>query len=203
MCGIAGVLDLTGPPSLELLTRMISRVPHRGPDGSGIYRDEQVGLAHARLAIIDAAGGAQPMSDHEGEVWITFNGEIFNYLELRQELTGLGHRFRTASDTEVLLHAWQEWGQRCFERCNGQWAAAAPRARPGPAGGAAVVLLARPGPLPVRLGGQVDLRRSAGAAGVRPRRPRRCDDLLEPCGAPDGLRRHRTVAAGASGDRGR
>ena len=124
MCGIAGVLDLTGPPSLELLTRMISRVPHRGPDGSGIYRDEQVGLAHARLAIIDAAGGAQPMSDHEGEVWITFNGEIFNYLELRQELTGLGHRFRTASDTEVLLHAWQEWGQRCFERCNGQWAVA-------------------------------------------------------------------------------
>src|SRR5699024_9383190 len=81
--------------------------------------------------------------------------------------------------------------------------ATAPRALPGQAGCAAVVLLARPGPLPVRLGGQVDLRRSAGAAGVRPRRPRRVDDLLEPCGAPDGLRRHRTVAAGASGDRGR
>lgn len=124
MCGIAGVLERSGPPSLELLTRMLSRIAHRGPDGSGIYRDAQIGLAHARLAVIDAAGGQQPMSDHEGEVWITFNGEIFNYLELRQELTGLGHRFSTASDTEVLLHAWQEWGEACFNRFNGQWAVA-------------------------------------------------------------------------------
>ncbi len=122
MCGIAGTLSFEGTPDLGLIKRMVSRVHHRGPDGSGIYRDGRAALGHARLAIIDATGGAQPMTNEDESVWVTFNGEIFNYLELRRELTGLGHRFRSASDTEVIVHAWEQWGERCFRRFNGQWA---------------------------------------------------------------------------------
>ena len=81
------------------------RAAHRGPDGNGIYVDGDVGLAHARLSIIDLAGGQQPMCNEDGTVWITFNGEIFNYVELRAELIARGHRFRTTSDTEVIVHA--------------------------------------------------------------------------------------------------
>lgn len=124
MCGIAGVLSFATTPDRELVTRMLSRLPHRGPDGSGIYRDRRVALGHVRLAIIDVAGGAQPMSNQDGSVWLTFNGEIFNYIELREELTRLGHRFATASDTEVIVHAWEQWQEGCFERFNGQWALA-------------------------------------------------------------------------------
>lgn len=124
MCGIAGELSFEGRPDLELVTRMISRVPHRGPDGSGFYRDDRVALGHARLAIIDAVGGAQPMSNEDGSIWITFNGEIFNYVELRRQLAGLGHRFITESDTEVIIRAWEEWQEGCFARFNGQWALA-------------------------------------------------------------------------------
>ncbi|QDO87438.1 asparagine synthase (glutamine-hydrolyzing) [Ornithinimicrobium ciconiae] len=124
MCGITGVLSFESTPDLGLITQMLSRLPHRGPDGSGIYRDPHVALGHARLAIIDVAGGAQPMSNRDGSVWVTFNGEIFNYVELRQELTALGHQFTTASDTEVIVHAWEQWQEGCFERFNGQWALA-------------------------------------------------------------------------------
>lgn len=125
MCGIAGVFSSAGPPpELELVRSMLSRLPHRGPDGSGIYRDERVALGHVRLAIIDVAGGAQPMSNSDGSVWLTFNGEIFNYIELRQELTALGHRFQSASDTEVIIRAWEQWQEGCFSRFNGQWALA-------------------------------------------------------------------------------
>jgi len=122
MCGIVGVLDEV--PDIGLVTRMLSRVPHRGPDGSGIYRDQNAALGHARLSIIDVTGGAQPMSNPDGSVWVTFNGEIFNYVELREELRACGHRFQTASDTEVIVHAWEEWGRECFTRFNGQWALA-------------------------------------------------------------------------------
>lgn len=124
MCGIAGVLSFDDPPEIDLVIRMLSRVPHRGPDGSGIYRDDRVALGHTRLAIIDVQGGAQPMSNEDESVWITFNGEIFNYVELRRELVSCGHRFRTASDTEVIVHAWEQWREHCFERFNGQWALA-------------------------------------------------------------------------------
>ncbi|UFU02397.1 asparagine synthase (glutamine-hydrolyzing) [Ruania suaedae] len=124
MCGIVGELSFDSAPDLALLTRMLSRLPHRGPDGSGIYRDHHVGLGHARLAIIDVGGGAQPMGNGDGSVWVTFNGEIFNYIELRRELLALGHRFRTSSDTEVILHAWEQWREGCFPRFNGQWALA-------------------------------------------------------------------------------
>jgi len=125
MCGVCGVVDLDGPPpDRELVTRMIGRLRHRGPDGSGLYRDEHAALGHTRLAIIDAEGGAQPLSNEDGTLWISFNGEIFNYVELGEELRNRGHRFRTASDTEVVVHAWQEWGEQCFSRFNGQWALA-------------------------------------------------------------------------------
>lgn len=124
MCGIAGVLSFGRPPETDLVVRMLSRMPHRGPDGSGIYRDDHAALGHVRLAIIDVAGGAQPMATADESAWITFNGEIFNFPELRDELTALGHRFRTRSDTEVILHAWQEWQEECFSRFNGQWALA-------------------------------------------------------------------------------
>ncbi len=125
MCGIAGIVNLSReqpPPDRELLEGMVRALEHRGPDGYGVYRDSQVALGHARLSIIDLAGGWQPMANERGTTWITFNGEIFNYLELRQELTGLGHRFRTESDTEVLLAAYEEFGLDMFERLNGQWA---------------------------------------------------------------------------------
>lgn len=124
MCGICGIHSTTGPPSREIVASMVDRLAHRGPDGTGLYRDNQVALGHTRLAIIDEAGGTQPMSDAAGNLWLSFNGEIFNYVELRDELRSSGHRFRTASDTEVILHAYLEWGADCFTRFNGQWAIA-------------------------------------------------------------------------------
>jgi asparagine synthase (glutamine-hydrolysing) len=101
---------------------MVRSIRHRGPDGYGTYLDDQVGLAHARLAILDVAGGAQPISNEDGSVWIVFNGEIFNYVELRKNLELLGHRFRTRSDTEVIVHAYEEWGEDAWIRLNGQFA---------------------------------------------------------------------------------
>lgn len=124
MCGVCGVLSFTNPPDLGLVTEMMRRLTHRGPDGCGYYRDRQVALGHTRLAIIDQAGGAQPLANEDETIWVTFNGEIFNYVELGDELRGLGHTFRTASDTEVIVHAWEEWGPASFERFNGQWAIA-------------------------------------------------------------------------------
>jgi asparagine synthase (glutamine-hydrolysing) len=124
MCGICGFVSEGGPPERSLIERMVGRLSHRGPDGSGWYRDAAAALGQARLAIIDTAGGAQPLSNEDGTIWITFNGEIFNYVELGDELRAAGHRFRTASDTEVIVHAFEEWGERCFERFNGQWALA-------------------------------------------------------------------------------
>jgi asparagine synthase (glutamine-hydrolysing) len=124
MCGICGIVRRDGPPDLALLRRMMSRLGHRGPDGNGFYRDQRAALGHTRLAIIDASGGAQPLCNEDGTVWVTFNGEIFNYVELGAELRHRGHIFRTASDTEVIVHAWEEWGEECFARFNGQWAVA-------------------------------------------------------------------------------
>ena len=98
MCGICGVYTGGPAPDVDLLLRMVGRLRHRGPDGSGYLRDAGVGLGHARLAIIDTAGGAQPLSNGDGGLWVSFNGEIFNYLELRG-LLACGHRFATASDT--------------------------------------------------------------------------------------------------------
>nr|WP_293425128.1 asparagine synthase (glutamine-hydrolyzing) [Phreatobacter sp.] len=112
------------PPARDALIRMAGTLVHRGPDEQGIYRDERAGLAHARLSIIDIDGGGQPLSDADGAAWIVFNGEIFNYVELRAELAALGYRFRTRSDTEVIVQAWRAWGEAAFERMRGQWALA-------------------------------------------------------------------------------
>src|SRR4051812_22293973 len=113
MCGIAGVLHLSDAlPAVrrEQLERMAGALRHRGPDEFGLYRDGRCGLAHARLSIIDLVSGQQPLSNEDGTLWVSFNGEIFNYLELREELIALGHQFRTRSDTEVIVHAWEAWG---------------------------------------------------------------------------------------------
>ncbi len=103
---------------------MIAPLQHRGPDGYGLYHGQGVGLAHARLSIIDLAEGWQPLSNETGSLWIVFNGEIFNYLELREELIRKGHRFATQSDTEVIIHLYEDLGSACLERLNGQFALA-------------------------------------------------------------------------------
>lgn len=122
MCGIAGILRTDAAVDTGLLKGMISTLTHRGPDGQGVFVDANVGLGHARLSIIDLEGGHQPMSVENGSVWITFNGEIFNYIELRAELENQGHRFTTRSDTEVILRLYLEKGDDCVQDMNGQWA---------------------------------------------------------------------------------
>jgi asparagine synthase (glutamine-hydrolysing) len=123
MCGILGVFNFDGRPvDPSLLRRMIARIAHRGPDGTGIQVGSSIGLAHTRLSIIDVEGGQQPMASLDGSLWITFNGEIFNYVELREELRARGHAFATSSDTEVILETYQERGEACVHDFNGQWA---------------------------------------------------------------------------------
>ena len=124
MCGIAGAVRLEPGAPLDdlLLRRMIGALRHRGPDAFGTFMDRWAGLAHARLSIIDLGTGQQPLANEDRRLWIVFNGEIFNYVELRAELEDLGHRFRTASDTEVIVHAWEQWGESAVSRFNGQWA---------------------------------------------------------------------------------
>jgi asparagine synthase (glutamine-hydrolysing) len=127
MCGIAGVVALRDglpPPPRDVLEAMVGALRHRGPDEFGVYRDRRAGLGHARLSIIDLATGQQPLSNEDGSLWIVFNGEIFNYIELRADLAALGHRFRTRSDTEVIVHAYESWGEDAFARFNGQFAVA-------------------------------------------------------------------------------
>ncbi len=124
MCGIAGYFQLQGeaPPDRELIGRMVNIIRHRGPDEFGVYLDNKCVLGQARLSIIDLATGSQPLCNEDGTIWITFNGEIFNYIELRQLLKKLGHAFKTRSDTEVIVHAYEEWGKDCMNRFNGQFA---------------------------------------------------------------------------------
>ena len=123
MCGLAGIArrEARGV-TVETLDRMAAALRHRGPDGYGRYGGARVGLAHVRLSIIDVAGGAQPLSNEDGRLWVICNGEIYNHVELRQELEGRGHRFQTRSDTEVLVHGYEEWGVRMLERLHGQFA---------------------------------------------------------------------------------
>lgn len=123
MCGIAGMASAsTGRVSREALDRMAGALRHRGPDGYGLYVGRTVGLAHTRLSIIDLAGGAQPLTNEDGALVITYNGEIYNYVELRKELASLGHVFKTGTDTEVLVHGYEEWGAALLGRLNGQFA---------------------------------------------------------------------------------
>jgi asparagine synthase (glutamine-hydrolysing) len=126
VCGIAGAYDRSGEPlPLGLLKRMSDVVSHRGPDGEGQYADGPVGLANSRLAIIDLDPAAnQPLADDTGQLVITYNGEVYNYRELRSELEALGRRFRTRTDTEVVLNAYAEWGSDAVRRFNGMFALA-------------------------------------------------------------------------------
>ena len=123
MCGIAGIArryPSTG--SAETLGRMAAAIRHRGPDGYGFYIGHRVGFAHVRLSIVDIVSGSQPMTNEDGQIVITYNGEIYNHPELRQELEGLGHVFRTRCDTEVLVHGYEQWGVDLLQRVNGQFA---------------------------------------------------------------------------------
>jgi len=123
MCGISGLLKLDGSRAdVHQIRRMIATLHHRGPDDRGCYISGSAGLGHARLSIIDLQGGAQPMSTADGRFWITFNGEIFNFIELKEQLLSKGHRFLTRSDTEVILNAYREFGEDCINHFNGQWA---------------------------------------------------------------------------------
>jgi asparagine synthase (glutamine-hydrolysing) len=124
MCGIAGVFhfDRARAPERAPLERMVNAISHRGPDGTGYHLEPGVGLGHARLSIIDLGGGAQPIHNEDSTVWISYNGEVFNYIELRSFLEQRGHQFYTHSDTEVIVHLYEELGDRFVEELNGQFA---------------------------------------------------------------------------------
>src|SRR3981081_2210475 len=113
MCGISGMFDTKAAREVPraLLTRMNESQHHRGPDEGGLHVEHGVGLGHRRLSIIDLSTGQQPLQNEDGRVWVVFNGEIYNFQELVPELQALGHVFRTRSDTEVIVHAWEAWGE--------------------------------------------------------------------------------------------
>ena len=113
MCGIAGIIRWDGSPVPEHDIRaMCSAIVHRGPDDEGVYLGDGVALGQRRLSIIDLEGGHQPLSNEDGTVWIVFNGEIYNYRELRRDLERNGHHFQTGSDTETIVHLYEEMGPR-------------------------------------------------------------------------------------------
>lgn len=126
MCGIVGVANIGAAPQGELkrqiLSKMLASLVNRGPDGQGVFADESVGLGHARLAIIDLDGGQQPIHNEDKSIWVVFNGEIFNYLELRNDLERRGHVFYTHTDTEVLVHLYEEYDLAFVDHLNGQFA---------------------------------------------------------------------------------
>ncbi len=128
MCGIAGIFSPSSDPGLapchEELVRAAAVLRHRGPDGWGTFIDRRCGLAHTRLSLLDLPTGAQPLTNEDATVWVSFNGEIYNHAELRRELERTGHVFATRSDTEVIVHAYEEWGDQTWERLRGQFAIA-------------------------------------------------------------------------------
>ncbi len=127
MCGIGGVVVARAmPPAAEIeqrLWRIVAALRHRGPDDEGVWTDGRAGLAHTRLSIIDLSpAGHQPMASVDGMVWIAYNGEVYNFGEIRSELEALGYRFRGQSDTEVIVNGWHAWGPRVFARLRGMFA---------------------------------------------------------------------------------
>jgi Asparagine synthase (glutamine-hydrolyzing) len=203
MCGIAGIADVTGRPvDRTLLRAMTSVQAHRGPDGEDLVCRGSVGLGHRRLAIIDLSTGDQPMSSDDGRVWSVFNGEIYNFRELRRDLEATGARFRTQSDTEVILRAYEAEGPACVSRLRGMFAFAILDER------TRRLILARDRmgikPLVYSWDGRRLLFASEikaivegrdGVAGSRSRRPRGVLDLSLCPGAPDHLRLGAEAAA--------
>ena len=124
MCGIVGILDVRGGREIDrgMLQRMNDTQHHRGPDEGDLYIEPGVGFGHRRLSVIDIAMGQQPLANEDGSVMVCYNGEIYNYRELTAELSALGHRFKTRSDTEVIVHAWEQWGADCVHRFRGMFA---------------------------------------------------------------------------------
>src|SRR6187455_290281 len=123
MCGIAGIMSRDGRPvTQEQIERMCSTLIHRGPDDGGTFVASGIGLGMRRLSIVDLSTGQQPLSNEDGSVWVVFNGEIYNHAEIRRELEAHGHRYRTKSDTETIVHAYEQWGDDCVERFRGMFA---------------------------------------------------------------------------------
>jgi len=126
MCGIVGFTDARGTYSTadkgHVLNRMLTRIRHRGPDETGLYISNECAMGNVRLSIVDLNSGQQPLSNEEGCLWIAYNGEVYNHLELKKQLTSLGHQFKTNCDTEVVLHMYEEYGEACLNKLNGQFA---------------------------------------------------------------------------------
>ena len=124
MCGICGQFNFCEdrPVDLELLKKMVLIMRYRGPDECGIYKNKNIGLGHTRLSVIDLEAGLQPVHNEDKSIWITYNGEVFNYLELRNQLIAEGHRFYTKTDTEVIAHLYEKKGLEMFKDLNGQFA---------------------------------------------------------------------------------
>ena len=124
MCGIAGLMKFGQDARADsgAVRQMCAAMTHRGPDDEGVYTDGPVGIGMRRLSIIDVAGGHQPISNETGTIWIVFNGEIYNHAELRKKLEPLGHRYRTNSDTETIVHLYEEYGRDCVQHLRGMFA---------------------------------------------------------------------------------
>src|ERR1043165_5010223 len=123
MCGIAGILEQRREARVNPgeLRRMCAVMSHRGPDDEGIYKQDAVGIGMRRLSIVDLATGHQPLSNEDGSIWIVFNGEIYNHLALREELITRGHSYRTQSDTETIVHLYEEYGSDCVQHLRGMF----------------------------------------------------------------------------------
>src|SRR5262245_3222579 len=124
MCGIAGIVssERLHPDDRERVVRMRDVITHRGPDDAGLFVDEQVALGHRRLSIVDLAAGHQPISNESNTSWIVFNGEIYNHVAVRERLESAGHVYKTRSDTETILHAYEQWSDACVEHLRGMFA---------------------------------------------------------------------------------
>src|SRR6476661_6132737 len=124
MCGIAGFVAVDGldQDAASRATRMRDIITHRGPDEAGLHCDSHAALAHRRLSIVDLSSGQQPLANEDGSVWVIFNGEIYNHQDVRKELEARGHIYRTKSDTETIVHAYEQWGDACVERFRGMFA---------------------------------------------------------------------------------
>src|SRR5258705_12939634 len=124
MCGIAGIVatDRVVPEDTARAVAMRDVMTYRGPAGAGLHADAQAVLAHRRLSIIDLAGGHQPLSNETGAIWVTYNGEIYNHRDVRAQLETAGHTYRTRSDTETIVHAYEQWGDECVQHFRGMFA---------------------------------------------------------------------------------